>query len=80
MIPRSILTALGLAEAATEEKALAAIAEMKAKGMQINDVAPQERARMRDAVKPVVEKYTAVIGADLVKQAYAEIERVRKQP
>jgi len=56
------------------------LAEMKAKGMQINDVAPQERARMRDAVKPVVEKYTAVIGADLVKQAYAEIERVRKQP
>ena len=47
--------------------------------MQVNDVAPQEPARMRDAVEPVVDKYTAVIGADLVKQAVAEIERVRKQ-
>lgn len=56
------------------------LAEMKAKGLQFNDITPAERARMRDAVKPVVEKYTAVIGADLVKQAYAEIERVRKQP
>lgn len=56
------------------------LTEMKAKGLQFNDITPAERARMRDAVKPVVEKYTAVIGADLVKQAYAEIERVRKQP
>lgn len=56
------------------------LAEMKTKGMQVNDVSPQERARMRDAVKPVVDKYTAVIGADLVKQAVAEIERVRKRP
>ena len=34
---------------------------------------------MRDAMKPVIAKYTAVIGADLLKQAYAEIDRVRKQ-
>ena len=56
------------------------LAEMKAKGMQVNEIAQPERARMRDAVKPVVDKFTAVIGADLVKQAYAEIERVRKMP
>ena len=56
------------------------LAEMKTKGMQVNDIAPAERARMRDAMKPVIDKYTAVIGPDLVKQAYAEIERVRKQP
>ena len=55
------------------------LAEMKAKGLIVNEVSPEERARMRDKVKPVIEKYTAVVGPDLVKQAYAEIERVRKQ-
>ena len=35
-------------------------------GMQINDIAPQEIARMRDKVKPVVDKYSAQIGEPLV--------------
>jgi hypothetical protein len=35
---------------------------------------------MREQVKPVIEKHTATVGPDLVKQAYAEIERVRRQP
>ena len=55
------------------------LAEMKAKGLIVNDISAEERARMRDKVKPVIEKYTAVVGLDLVKQAHAEIERVRKQ-
>lgn len=52
---------------------------MKAKGLIVNDLSAEERVRMRDKVKPVIEKYTTVVGLDLVKQAYAEIERVRKQ-
>ena len=32
---------------------------------------------MREKVKPVIEKYTVTVGADLVKQAYAEIEKAR---
>jgi tripartite ATP-independent transporter DctP family solute receptor len=55
------------------------LTEMQAKGLAVNAISPAERARMREAVKPVIEKYTAVVGPDLVKQAYAEIERVRKQ-
>ena len=55
------------------------LAEMKAKGLLVNEISPEEQARMRDKVKPVIEKYTAVVGPDLVKQTYAEIERVRKQ-
>ena len=53
--------------------------EMKAKGLIVNDISPEERARMREKVKPVVEKYTNVIGAELVRQTYAEIEKVRQQ-
>jgi TRAP-type transport system periplasmic protein len=48
-------------------------------GMQINDIAPEEIARMREKVKPVVEKYSAQVGEDLTKQFYAEIEKARAQ-
>jgi tripartite ATP-independent transporter DctP family solute receptor len=56
-----------------------ALAEMKAKGLVVNEIAPEERARMAEKVKPVIEKYTSVVGPELVKQTYAEIERVTKQ-
>jgi TRAP-type transport system periplasmic protein len=55
------------------------LAEMKAKGLVVNEISAEERARMREKVKPVIEKFTNVVGPDLVKQAYAEIEKVRKQ-
>lgn len=55
------------------------LGEMKAKGLQVNEISPEERARMRERVRPVIEKYTAVVGPDLVRQAYAEIEQVRKK-
>ena len=47
-------------------------------GMQINDVAPQELARMRDKVKPVIDKYAAQVGEPLVKEFYAELEKARQ--
>lgn len=46
-------------------------------GMQINDLPPSEIARMREAVKPVIDKYTPQIGEALVKEFYAELEKVR---
>ena len=48
-------------------------------GMQINDISPQEIARMRDKVKPVIDKYSAQIGEPLVKDFYAELDKARKQ-
>ncbi len=44
-------------------------------GMQINDIAPAELQRMRDKVKPVIEKYSAQVGQPLVKEFYAELEK-----
>jgi tripartite ATP-independent transporter DctP family solute receptor len=55
------------------------LAEMKAKGLVVNEISPEEHARMREKVKPVVEKYTSVVGPDLVKQTYAEIEKAKKK-
>jgi TRAP-type transport system periplasmic protein len=55
------------------------LADLKAKGMVFNEVSPAELARMREKVKPVVDKFTKEIGEDLVKQAQAEIEKIRRQ-
>jgi tripartite ATP-independent transporter DctP family solute receptor len=46
-------------------------------GMAINDIAPAELARMRDKVKPVIDKYTAQVGEPLVKEFYGELEKAR---
>ncbi|MDD0839892.1 TRAP transporter substrate-binding protein [Curvibacter sp. HBC61] len=55
------------------------VADMRAKGLQFNDIPPAEAARMRTELQPVVDKYSKQIGEDLVKQVYAEIDKVRKQ-
>ncbi len=47
-------------------------------GMQVNDLAPAELARMRDKVKPVIDKYSAQVGEALVKEFYAELDKARK--
>ena len=46
-------------------------------GMVLNEVSPEERARMRQRLQPVVDKYTKQVGEELVKQAMAEIGKVR---
>jgi TRAP-type transport system periplasmic protein len=48
-------------------------------GMQLNEVAPQEIARMRDKVKPVLDKYAKQVGEPLANEFYAELEKARKQ-
>ncbi|MFZ4288735.1 TRAP transporter substrate-binding protein, partial [Variovorax sp. HJSM1_2] len=53
------------------EQSLKLVAELKGKGMQVNELSPAELQRLRDAVKPVVAKFSNDIGAELVKQATA---------
>lgn len=45
-------------------------------GMKVNTLQPAELARLRERVKPVVEKYSQVVGEQLVKDVQAEIARV----
>ncbi len=54
-----------------------AIADVKKKGVTVTEVSAQERARMRDKVKSVTDKYTKEIGEGLVKEFYTEINKVR---
>jgi TRAP-type transport system periplasmic protein len=53
-----------------------AVDELKAKGMQFNELPPAELARMRAMVKPIYEKFSAEYDPALVKTFRAELERI----
>ena len=55
------------------------LADLKAKGMQINELAPAEVARMRQLVTPVYDKFTAEYDQALVKTFRSELTRIHKQ-
>ena len=52
--------------------------DLKAKGMTVTPISDAEMARMRDATKPVTEKFTKEIGPEIVAQAQQEINAIRK--
>ena len=54
-----------------------AVETLKAKGMIINDVSPQERARLREKLKPVIEKHRLASG-DAGREMAAEVEKIRQ--
>jgi TRAP-type transport system periplasmic protein len=53
-----------------------ALATLK-KSMEVNEIAPAEMTKIRAKVKPVVDKFSAEVGPDFVKQVYTEIDKVR---
>jgi len=53
------------------------LAQIKAKGGIYTEIAPAERARMREMLKPVYDKYTRTLGEDVVRQTLAELEKHR---
>jgi TRAP-type transport system periplasmic protein len=61
----------------TREADAKIVDELRAKGMQINEIDAQETARMKEQLQPVVDKHTKTIGEDLVARTYEEIEKVR---
>ena len=56
----------------------AALGELKAKGMQFNEIAPAEMARIREAAKPVIGKFSADLDQAKVSLFKSELERVQK--
>jgi tripartite ATP-independent transporter DctP family solute receptor len=56
-----------------------ALAELKAKGMAVNEVAPAEIARMRQMLKPVSEEFAASYDPAFMRDFNAEMDRVRKK-
>jgi tripartite ATP-independent transporter DctP family solute receptor len=61
----------------TKRAADQALGELKAKGMQFNELAPADYARMQDAVKPVIEKFSSEYDPERVKLFNNELARIR---
>lgn len=53
------------------------IEELKKNGMTVTPISVTETAKMRERLKPVIERYTQDIGASIVEQAQREIAAVR---
>lgn len=51
--------------------------KFKAAGVTLNNVSPAELARIQEKVKPVVAKFSPIIGEEFVKEFYAEIDKAR---
>ncbi|GGC62211.1 ABC transporter substrate-binding protein [Chelatococcus reniformis] len=60
----------------SREQAAAAVSELKAKGMQVNEITEAELERMRIKTAHVKEKFSAEYDPALVKLFNAELERV----
>lgn len=55
------------------------VEELQNRGMEFNEIPPEEREKMQQQLKPVIDKYAKEVGEDLVKQTYAEIEKAGGQ-
>jgi tripartite ATP-independent transporter DctP family solute receptor len=53
------------------------LAELKAKGMQHNELTVAERDKIRAALKPVYDKHVKELGPDLFAQINAELAKIR---
>jgi TRAP-type C4-dicarboxylate transport system substrate-binding protein len=54
-----------------------AVETLKSKGMTITEISPEERARMREKLTPVIEKHNKTINEALVRELNTELEKVR---
>lgn len=61
----------------TRDEAAKALADLKAKGMQINEVPPTEAARMRDKLTHVNASIGTTVGMDLWNETQAALAKLR---
>jgi len=61
----------------TRAEAAKAMGDLKAKGMQINELSPAEAARMRDQLTKVYATVAADVGMDLWNETQAELKKIR---
>ncbi len=54
-----------------------ALAELKTKGMVVNEISPAEQKRMFDRVKPVYDKNAATIGAEAINTVVDALKKAR---
>ena len=52
--------------------------QLKKAGMQVTELSADEQAKMREKMKPVIDKHAASVGEGTVKDLMAELARLRK--
>ncbi|HZG16237.1 MAG TPA: TRAP transporter substrate-binding protein [Candidatus Bathyarchaeia archaeon] len=55
-----------------------ALDDLKAAGMKVNEVTPEEMARMQEIIKPITDKFAKEFGEDLVKEMYDQVKKARQ--
>ena len=63
----------------SREQDAAALEEIRKTGMEVSELSPEETQKLRDAVKPMIEKFSADIGQDTVEALFKEIGTARGQ-
>lgn len=63
----------------TREEAARALAELKAKGMQVNELSPAEANRMREKLTAVHASIADQVGRDLWNELQAELAKIRNR-
>jgi TRAP-type C4-dicarboxylate transport system substrate-binding protein len=53
------------------------LGRLKASGMQVNELSPQEIARIREKLQPIIVKFTPQVGEALVNEINAELAKMR---
>ena len=66
-----------VASALTREEAAKAVADLKAKGMAVNEVSPQEVGRMREKLTRVNASIAANVGMELWTETQNELAKLR---
>lgn len=61
----------------TREEAARALAELKAKGMQLNELSPAEANRMREKLSAIHASIANQVGQDLWKELQAAVAQAR---
>jgi len=62
----------------SREQAGVALESLKKNGMQVTEFNAAEMAKFRDKMKPVIDKHSAIVGAETVAAMQAELAKQRK--
>jgi TRAP-type C4-dicarboxylate transport system substrate-binding protein len=60
----------------SREQASKAVAELRSKGMEVNELAAAELGRMREKTKPIAQRFSAEYDPAIVRVFNAELEKI----
>ena len=77
LLQEAAIEAQAYQRALSREQAGKALEELKAEGMEVTELPPEEVAKLREKAQPVVDKYAQEVDPALMQQLQAEIAKVR---